>query len=904
MINRFTPLARAVAYAAISFLVVTPACRLFAESPHGPTVPAPRQAATHSQITGSVQDPTTAIISGAKVQLRQKSDSTLVTETTTDADGHFKLSSPPPGDYVLMVTLAGFSPVTRQMHVTASSALPPPMALTMDLASVATDVTVNANDNSPLSTDTNADSTSMDAGDMANLPIFDADIVATLQAFLDAGAAGEGGTTLMIDGVESKTVGVSPSAIERVSVNQDPYSAQYRSPGRGQVEIVTKPATDRFHGAFTFTFRDAALEAKNYFSTVKPPSQRRIYEGFVSGPTGEKHTSFLFSFTRREQDSFAQVIAIPALNVAATNVAAPTRNTSLTMKVQHQYNDHHSGYLLYRFYDASVINPNIGGQTIQSAGYNNYNFDMDVTYHDDLTIGANKFNQFSLLFERNLDRTASAVPNAFQVAIQGVATLGSAQSDVFNTENNPNVSEIFNWTLSTHMPQQLKFGIQMPNLGRRILEDRTNRTGTYTFSNLAAYQAGTPSTLTQQSGASRFETLYAQPAAFILDIIQVTQRLTVTPGLRYSFQNAIPGTKNGLQPRVSVAYMLDKAHGMVLRSGGGLYIRNVGVNLGQQLARYENAAERSVVISNPCYPNPAAAGCPATTAQPPSLFRYRQGMQSPEQGYFGLSIERQITKGSTVSVGYNGYRGWHALRTIDVNAPLGPYPNPPAANPVRPNPAYSQINTQDSGGYQKSDDLNVSFHGRIRDVFSGFLQYDYQHADANTQWSLFQPENQYDPNNEWARTDYDQRQRLALFGTFYPDKPVTFGVGFFDYTALPYTITDGTDRFDPGLYNARPDGVPRNSLNGGDFQDVQLRLGYTYKFAPLQKQHGDAAEKSVAGLPGSANNQTIAFSISSFNTLNRANFGGYDGVQGSPEFMQPTTANSPRRLQLSAAYNF
>jgi hypothetical protein len=568
------------------------------------------------------------------------------------------------------------------------------------------------------------------------------------------------------------------------------------------------------------------------------------------------------------------------------------------MKVQHQYNDHHSGYVLYRFYDASVTNPNIGGQVLQSAGYNSYNFDMDVTYHDDLTIGANKFNQFSLLFERNLDRTASAQPNAFQTLISGVATFGSAQADVYNTENNPNLSDMFSWTVSTHMPQQIKFGIQMPNLGRRILEDHTDRVGTYTFSNLAAYNAGTPSTFTQQSGASRFEVLYAQPAAFILDIIQVTPRLTVTPGLRYSFQNALPGTMDGFQPRLSVAYMLDKNHGLVLRSGGGVYIRNVGVNLRQQLARYEQPSELSVVIANPCYPNPTAAGCGATSSQAPNRFVYENGIKSPEQGYFGLSIERQITKGSTVSIGYNGYRGWHALRTLDLNAPHV------VGSTVRPDTNYAQVNTQDSEGYQKSDDLNISFHGRIHDVFSGFMQYDYQHSDANTQWSTFQPEDQYDPNAEWSRTDYDQRQRLALFGTLYPDKPVTFGVGFFDYTGLPYTITDGTDRFDPGLYNARPDGVPRNSLNGGDFQDVQIRLGYTYKFAPLQKQKGDAAEKSVAGLPGSSNNQTIAFSISSFNTLNRANFGGYDGVQGSPDFMQPTTANSPRRLQLSAAYNF
>jgi hypothetical protein len=136
--------------------------------------------------------------------------------------------------------------------------------------------------------------------------------------------------------------------------------------------------------------------------------------------------------------------------------------------------------------------------------------------------------------------------------------------------------------------------------------------------------------------------------------------------------------------------------------------------------------------------------------------------------------------------------------------------------------------------------------------------------------------------------DYDQRQRLALFGTFYPDKPLTLGLGFYNYTPMPYTITTGTDFYETGLFNARPPGVPRNSLNGGSFQDVQLRLNYTRKLHPKIKDDETAVE----------------FSLSTFNTVNRANFDNYDGVIASPEFRQPTNASDPRKLQLSASYTF
>jgi hypothetical protein len=881
-----------------SLLAVALSAPLIAET--GPlTVQSPAQTVARTSITGTIQDPTAAIIPGATVQLL-RADRTVLATTTTDNNGRFQLPSPGAGEYSLIISLSGFSTLVRPLHVTRAASAP--LSLTMNLASVATDVTVNADQDIAVSDPaSNADSASLTSDDMKNLPILDGDVVSMLSAFLDTGAAGEGGPTLVIDGVESKTVGISPSAIERISINQDPYSAQYRQPGRGQVEIVTKNAAENFHGELSFNFRDAALEATNYFSRVKPPSQRRFYEGFVTGPTFLKDTPFLFSFTRTERDYFGQVNATTLPTVLpAQNIPAPSRITQLTMKVNRQYSDHHSGFLLYRFNKQSSTNQNIGGLVQQSAGSTAYDFDMDLTYHDDLTLGTNKLNQFNILFERNLDRIVSN-SQAAQVIVEGVATFGGAQQDQFNTENNPNLSDIFSWTLATHIPQQLKFGIQLPNLGRRILDDETNRQGTYTYSSAASYLAGTPQSFSIQTGQSRFETLYAQPGAFVLDIIQLTPRLTVTPGLRYEFQNTIGATKDGFQPRMSIAYVLDQKHKMVVRTGSGIYFRHVGVNISQQVARYATPSERSLLVTtnltNLCYPPTTtptnitnAPNCIPLSTEPPSLFRLAPGMQSPVQAYFGLSLEREITRGSTLTVGYSGYRGWHALRSIDINAPL-----PPFTSATRPDPTISQNTQLSSGGFQASDDLNVSYRGRIGNVFSGFVQYDYSHADADTQWSTFYPQNQYAPNDEWARTDYDQRQRLSLFATIYPDKPVTLGVGFYENTPMPYTITTGTDDFHTGLFNARPAGVARNSVNGGDFQDVQLRLGYTHKFAPLQKS-------KVAATPDEP--QALAFSVSSFNTLNRVNFQNYDGVVGSADFLQPTTANFPRRLQLTVAYNF
>ena len=57
---------------------------------------------------------------------------------------------------------------------------------------------------------------------------------------MDSSAAGTGGSGLLVDGVESNHATVSASAVQEVRINQDPYSAQYYWPGRGQMEIITK----------------------------------------------------------------------------------------------------------------------------------------------------------------------------------------------------------------------------------------------------------------------------------------------------------------------------------------------------------------------------------------------------------------------------------------------------------------------------------------------------------------------------------------------------------------------------------------------------------------------------------------------------------------------------------------
>ena len=160
-----------------------------------------------------------------------------------------------------------------------------PMHIVLPIASVASTVRVNADSSEDLTApEANDDSSRHAAGDLKALPIFDNDYATAMSAFLDQNVSDSGGTGLMVDGVEANRATVSASAVKEIRINQDPYSAQYYWPGRGQMEIITSSTADQYHGQFNFLFRDSALNAQNALAPTKPFEERQTYEGHVTGP--------------------------------------------------------------------------------------------------------------------------------------------------------------------------------------------------------------------------------------------------------------------------------------------------------------------------------------------------------------------------------------------------------------------------------------------------------------------------------------------------------------------------------------------------------------------------------------------------------------------------------------------
>jgi hypothetical protein len=204
-------------------------------------------ASTGVPVTGVVLDPLGGVIPGAQVELTSTAAPAApaapaatppAATATTDASGAFRFDRVVPGSYDLHVTFQGFEPAT--VHVTVRSRAPGALRVTLPLAGLAQEVTVSDGGLQANTTaGNNLNAIVVDQSALADLPVFDQDFVGTMSRFLDAGSIGTSGVTLIVNGMEANSLGVSASAVQQIKINQDPYSAEFFRPGRGRIEVIT-----------------------------------------------------------------------------------------------------------------------------------------------------------------------------------------------------------------------------------------------------------------------------------------------------------------------------------------------------------------------------------------------------------------------------------------------------------------------------------------------------------------------------------------------------------------------------------------------------------------------------------------------------------------------------------------
>ncbi|MGE5325872.1 MAG: TonB-dependent receptor domain-containing protein [Deltaproteobacteria bacterium] len=278
------------------------------------------QGGGNAAITGTVTDPSGAVIPAATVTATQAGTG-FKRSATTNASGVFNLPSLPPASYSVTVEAAGFKTSTRTITLLADQI----RALDMKLELGQTTQQVTVESSAVLvNTVTPVLNQVIEQSRVINLPLNGrnaADL--TLLVPGTTGANGHGttqGDTKQVPGAESIAVNGArpdqisynldggsnedlmsntnnpfpfPDALQEFSVQTNSFDTQYGTNAGAVVNVVTKSGTNNWHGdAFEFV-RNKVFNARNFFAKEVDPLKRNQFGGTVGGPI-RKDTSFIF----------------------------------------------------------------------------------------------------------------------------------------------------------------------------------------------------------------------------------------------------------------------------------------------------------------------------------------------------------------------------------------------------------------------------------------------------------------------------------------------------------------------------------------------------------------------------------------------------------------------------------
>jgi hypothetical protein len=288
-------------------------------------------------ITGTVTDPSGAVIAGAKVTAT-RAETGVAQSTITTSAGSYTIPRLVVGTYNVVVTAQGFKS-GRAIDITLDVSQERVVDFTLVLAGVTQSVEVNAAP--PLINITNATLAQVVSTEqVADLPLNGRSIDgltlmqpgvvpetgnmgwqgagmvpnSSYNVLVSNGNRGETAVGTLdgadITDAESGTLeftNFNLDAIAEYKVQQNNYSAQYGQGGGTITQIVSKSGTNQFHGSLFEFVRNSAFDARNFFDNgpgiagVVPPFRRNEFGGTFGGPIKKDKTFFFVQYAGLRQ---------------------------------------------------------------------------------------------------------------------------------------------------------------------------------------------------------------------------------------------------------------------------------------------------------------------------------------------------------------------------------------------------------------------------------------------------------------------------------------------------------------------------------------------------------------------------------------------------------------------------
>jgi hypothetical protein len=309
-------------------------------------------AGTTGSISGTVKDPSGALIPGTSVAVTNMATN-VQTKTITDDKGFYAFSSLPVGRYNLKVEKEGFGPQIRtNLQVDANGAL---LAdVTLEMAGKIEEVTVSENaaqveratsQMGEVVTGRQMTSVALNGRSFTDLLALQPGIVpmstqqpdSIVMAGVSVAIAPSGGLNpgnqsisgqredangFMVNGGDVKelmnggtTIVPNLDSIAEFRVLTNNVNAEYGNYSGGIVNVVTKGGGNQLHGTIFEFLRNTDLDARNFFSPERSFYRQNQFGGTVGGPIKKNKVFYSSDYqgTRTAQGIDTGLIPVPSL---------------------------------------------------------------------------------------------------------------------------------------------------------------------------------------------------------------------------------------------------------------------------------------------------------------------------------------------------------------------------------------------------------------------------------------------------------------------------------------------------------------------------------------------------------------------------------------------------------------
>jgi hypothetical protein len=314
------------------------------------------------RITGTVTDATGAVVPNVTITVKnERTDQTR--KATSNEAGIYIVTQLGPSTYKVTAETAGMAPA-EYSGVALQVGQERTLNITVQPATVATQVNVSGGDLAVVDTSSAAIGGNVSEREVAELPINGRQI--SQLYLMTPGAVNFGAGTfddirfngrsfeenaLRFDGIEAGGIitnnpsniggeinGVfrlqaSMENVQEFRVDASNYPAEFGTGSGGQISIITKSGSNAFHGGLFEYFRNDALDARNEFDGASPSILRlNQFGGSVGGPIVKDKLFFFAGIeTLKQRTAVPFVENTPSRAVRAAPDCAPGQTPSATV---------------------------------------------------------------------------------------------------------------------------------------------------------------------------------------------------------------------------------------------------------------------------------------------------------------------------------------------------------------------------------------------------------------------------------------------------------------------------------------------------------------------------------------------------------------------------------------------